>query len=158
MMIDMKTDMIEMTNMLSITQQLKKLITPKATRQFGALAENWAQTYLETQGLTLIARNYQCFLGELDLIMRDQNTCVFVEVRARRHQTHDNIMASITDIKQARLLRAATAFLQQHAHKVPRDCRFDIITIVSTNHSLHLEWSKDILLSHDLGESSPWIF
>lgn len=144
--------------MLHITQQLKSMFIPKSTREFGALAESWAQSYLQSQGLNFITRNYYCKFAEIDLIMRDASTCIFVEVRARRHQTHEDIMLSIDEFKQARLQRAATLFLQQQGHKLPRNYRFDIVTLASTDHSLHLEWSKDVLFTHDLGESSPWIF
>ena len=66
-------------------------ITRKAV---GLHYERQAEKYLQQQGLNLILRNYQCKVGEIDLIMRDQKTLVFVEVRYRRSNHYGGAHAS----------------------------------------------------------------
>lgn len=93
----------------------------------GAAAEDRAADYLQRQGLKLVARNWRCRQGELDLVMRDGNTLVFVEVRSRASAAFGGAGASITPAKQAKLIRAAEHFLLQQAHRGA--CRFDAILI-----------------------------
>lgn len=63
----------------------------------GAAAEDLALRYLEARGLSLVARNFRCRVGELDLIMRDGEQLVFVEVRSRRHNRYGTPAESITE-------------------------------------------------------------
>ncbi|MCB5190484.1 YraN family protein [Methylobacillus arboreus] len=108
-------------------------------KQRGDDAEAIAASYLETQGLTLINRNYRCRSGEIDLIMRQGDTIVFVEVRMRSHSAFGGAAASITASKQQKLIRTAEHFLQQHGNTA---CRFDAIlmTKLDTN---QIEWIKN---------------
>ena len=94
----------------------------------GAAAEELACRYLEAQGLTLVMRNFRCRWGELDLIMRDGEQLVFVEVRSRRHSRYGTPAESITRAKQQRLLRAAAFYLQYQQLDLP--CRFDVVAII----------------------------
>ncbi|TFW15403.1 YraN family protein [Massilia arenosa] len=96
-------------------------------QEHGHAWEQHALSYLRKRGLTLIAENYRCKGGELDLIMRDQDTVVFVEVRQRADADHGGPLASITPAKVRRLLRAAQTWLLTQRHVPP--CRFDIIAI-----------------------------
>jgi putative endonuclease len=107
----------------------------------GNAAENVACQYLETQGLTLVERNYRCRSGELDLVMRDGSYLVFVEVRCRRDKRYGMPAETVTKIKQKRLIRAATHYLQYHHLDVP--CRFDIIAVTQVNGKLRLEWIQN---------------
>lgn len=75
--------------------------------------------------MELLQRNYRCRFGEIDLIMRDGDTLVFVEVRSRAHAGFGGAAASIDAAKQARLVRAARHYLATLA-RVP-DCRFDAV-------------------------------
>lgn len=93
----------------------------------GAEAEERAARHLQTQGLKLLARNWRCRFGEIDLILRDGATLVFVEVRARGRGDYGGAAESITAAKQARLQRAADAYLAQCSHRGP--CRFDAVLI-----------------------------
>lgn len=93
----------------------------------GDAAENRALYHLKQQGLTLVERNFQCKGGEIDLIMREREILVFVEVRKRADARHGGAAASITARKQARLIVAAQVFLQQ-CRQLP-ECRFDVIAI-----------------------------
>ena len=79
----------------------------------GTAAEDLALRYLEAQGMTLVTRNFRCRTGELDLIMRDGEQLVFVEVRSRRYIRYGTPAESVTRTKQQRLLRAAAFYLQR---------------------------------------------
>ncbi len=78
----------------------------------GDAAEARALAWLQARGLRCLARNYRCRLGEIDLIMQDGDTVVFVEVRQRRSARFGGAAASITPAKQARLTLAAEHYLQ----------------------------------------------
>ncbi|GHD55033.1 YraN family protein [Jeongeupia chitinilytica] len=100
---------------------------PSSKREAGAAAEQRAADYLCTQGLSLVARNWSCRRGEIDLICRDGNTLVFVEVRQRASGRFGGAAASITPAKQARLVAAAQTYLLGVSPVPP--CRFDAVCI-----------------------------
>nr|WP_211471203.1 YraN family protein [Collimonas humicola] len=100
----------------------------------GKLAEDQALLYLQRHGLKLVARNFRCKGGEIDLIMAEpaphkgaQELLVFVEVRQRRSQRFGGAAASVTSAKQARLILAAQVFLQRYPQ--PPACRFDVLAM-----------------------------
>lgn len=103
----------------------------------GAAAEDRAAEYLQRQGLKLVARNYRCRAGEIDLILQDGNSLVFVEVRSRASTAFGGAAASITPAKQAKLIRAAEHYLLQHPNPAP--CRFDAVLIDGNN----LQWLRN---------------
>ncbi|MEM7080221.1 MAG: YraN family protein [Pseudomonadota bacterium] len=96
-----------------------------AERRRGTWAERRASLYLRLRGLRRVASNYRCRYGEIDLIMRDGGTLVFVEVRLRTSYRFAGASASITPGKQARLRRAAQHYLQRANPRCP--CRFDVV-------------------------------
>lgn len=100
---------------------------PKAAHlKAGADAETAACAFLVRQGLKLLTRNYHCRYGEIDLVMKQGDELVFVEVRLRNQDHFGTAAETVTPQKQARLRAAAAHYLQQHnAHDKP--CRFDII-------------------------------
>jgi putative endonuclease len=101
---------------------------PRTSRQLsGQAGEDAALAYLQQQGLLLAERNFRCKGGEIDLIMQDGASLVFVEVRQRADMRHGGAAASVTPAKQARLLRAAQVFLQRY--RALPVCRFDVIAI-----------------------------
>lgn len=91
----------------------------------GQAAEDEALAWLSKQGMVLVERNFRCKGGEIDLVMRDGDMLVFVEVRKRADGRHGGAAASITAAKQARLIVAAQVFLQRL--RMPPACRFDVI-------------------------------
>jgi putative endonuclease len=93
----------------------------------GQLWERQALDHLERHGLTLIEANFRCKLGEIDLIMRDADAIVFVEVRQRAGKAHGGAAASITRAKIRRLVRAAQLYLMRFPRMPP--CRFDVVAI-----------------------------
>ena len=107
----------------------------------GTAAEDLALHYLEARGLTLVTRNFRCRTGELDLIMRDGEQLVFVEVRSRRHARYGTPAESVTRTKQQRLLRAAALYLQRQRLDPP--CRFDVVAILEPSGKPQVEWIRD---------------
>lgn len=94
---------------------------------YGAEAEDEALRYLLGQGLKLKERNYTCRLGEIDLILMEGQTLVFVEVRMRRNASFGGAVESITPRKRARLLAAARHYLA--GKRGTPACRFDAVLI-----------------------------
>ncbi len=105
----------------------------------GRQAEDRALVYLQQQGLRLVARNYRCRLGEIDLIMQDSALLIFVEVRQRTGSRYGGAAASVSSVKQQRLWRTAEHFLLRFRH--PPVCRFDLVAIDGNA----LTWLRDIL-------------
>lgn len=99
------------------------------TQQAGNLAEQRALDYLIEQRLQLVERNFRCQQGEIDLIMRDKQTLVFVEVRFRGYEHYGGSLSSVTPTKQRRLIQAAKFFLFTHEDFNKSPCRFDVIGI-----------------------------
>ncbi len=95
----------------------------------GQEAETRAAHFLQTQGLILVQRNFRCKLGEIDLIMKDQSTLVFVEVRLRSNRFFTQAAESVNWQKQRKLINAAQFYLQQHKLVDAVPCRFDVIAI-----------------------------
>jgi len=93
----------------------------------GDAGERLAESYLEKKGLLLVERNFRCKGGEIDIIMRDGEALVFVEVRTRAPGKFGGAAASVTPRKQARLVIAAQIFLQRY--REPPSCRFDVVAI-----------------------------
>jgi len=91
----------------------------------GRLAEQWAAQYLQRQGLQPVAQNYRGRFGEIDLIMQDGKTLVFIEVRLRCNAGFGGAAASIDARKQQRIIRTAQQYLARLAHTPP--CRFDVV-------------------------------
>ena len=108
----------------------------------GAAWEEFALHHLQQQGLILLDRNYRCRMGELDLIMRDGNTVVFIEVRYRKSNAFGSAAESVGAHKQARLLKAASHYLQKNNFPDEPACRFDVVAI-SGQKGESLEWIKD---------------
>jgi putative endonuclease len=95
----------------------------------GRAAENRACTFLEASGYTCVARNYTCRAGEIDLIVTDATTLVFVEVRYRRNQQHGTGAESVTRSKMLKIIRTASYFLLNYPLYEVLDQRFDVISI-----------------------------
>ncbi|KAB2933441.1 MAG: YraN family protein [Candidatus Contendobacter sp.] len=123
-------------------QSLHRWTTPLISRVAqGTAAEDLALRYLEARGLSLVTRNFRCRSGELDLIMRDGEQLVFVEVRSRRHARYGTPAESVTRTKQQRLLRAAAFYLQRQHLDLP--CRFDVVAILQPDGEPQIEWIRD---------------
>ncbi len=107
-------------------------------QQSGDAAERRAEALLTGRGLTTVDRNYRCKGGEIDLIMRDGDSLVFVEVRLRRHKDFGGSLSSIDQRKQRRLIIAAQHYLQRQRWQGP--CRFDVVGFDGSHEA---NWIKD---------------
>lgn len=93
----------------------------------GAAAEEAAWRFLQAQGCRLLARNWHCPYGEIDLVVEHRRCVVFVEVRFRSGRGFGGAAASITPAKLAKLRRSAEYYLQQHPGHT--DCRIDALLL-----------------------------
>ncbi|MBH3376811.1 YraN family protein [Pseudomonas juntendi] len=110
----------------------------------GHAAETQALEYLQGRGLRLLARNWRCKGGELDLVMLDADTVVFVEVRYRLHAAFGGALASIDGRKQKRLVHAASLFLLKEPQWGNHPCRFDVVALQGSHHAgKPLQWLKN---------------
>jgi putative endonuclease len=100
-----------------------------SNRRSGAWGEELALHYLTRRGYTLIERNYRTRYGELDLILRDQNTLVFVEVKLRRGVAFGNPLEAVTPRKQATIRALAERYLSVRAPHFDA-VRFDVVGIL----------------------------
>ena len=110
-----------------------------APRGAGGAAEAAAAQFLARQGLTLICSNYRCRLGEIDLVIRDGPSVVFVEVRLRTHPSFGGAAESIGPRKRARIIAAARHYL---AGKPEMPCRFDVV-LLDRLEPPRIEWIRD---------------
>ena len=111
-------------------------------RAAGALFEEHALAHLQSAGLRLLARNFNTRFGELDLVMRDGDALVFVEVRYRRHGAFGGGAASVGAAKRERLMKAAQLFLQAHPKFAALPCRFDVLAFDGEADAPRCDWQR----------------
>lgn len=99
--------------------------TSTERQQTGTKAENDALAFLQGQGLIPVTRNFRCRFGEIDLIMQEGKTLVFIEVRKRKNRLYGGAAASITPAKQQKIIKTAYFYLQRY--KTLPTCRFDVV-------------------------------
>ena len=109
-------------------------------QEIGQAGEDRALAYLQQQGLRLVERNFLCKVGELDLIMREGDRLVFVEVRERSNPRYGGAAASISPAKQRRILRAARFYLLRFVKMPP--CRIDVVAIDGE----HINWLRNAII------------
>ena len=109
-----------------------------SSREAGQKAEILAERHLAQNGLRLLHRNYRCRAGEIDLICRDGENLVFVEVRLRTHRGFGDALASVDGHKQQKLVRAAQHYLLKTGWQGP--CRFDVVGLDAHR---HITWVRN---------------
>lgn len=117
-------------------------------RQQGAKFEYRARLFLQAKGLIFISANQQFKNGEIDLIMRDNTTFIFVEVRQRKSDYFGDALSSVNRTKQRKWMAAAQQWLLQH-HGLSldtADCRFDLVTFDGEPPTL--TWHQNFLESN----------
>ena len=109
----------------------------------GRAAEQHARSHLEQHGLRLLFQNWSCRCGELDLVMLDGDTVVFVEVRYRRHAAWGGALESVDMRKQHKLIKTAQLFLQKETRWARSPCRFDVVAIAAAGQTENLNWIRN---------------
>ncbi len=110
-------------------------------KTLGQHAELLALQYLQSKGLTLIEKNFCCKLGEIDLIMKEKNCLVFIEVRLRHASSYQDSLSSVNTTKQHRLIRTAQFYLKMRNYNFnATECRFDVIGLSSLNRNDEILW------------------
>jgi putative endonuclease len=134
----------------SSTKPYRSATAPKQRRATGVAYEQLAASYLQQFGLQLISSNYNCRLGEIDLIMREGSTLVFVEVRYRLRSDFVSPVISINTKKQQKLIRTAQVYLKHHNLTDAVPCRIDLIGITrcKLTGTLQYEWIKNAIQAH----------
>lgn len=105
----------------------------------GAAEEDLALRHLQDRGLRLVARNWRCRGGELDLVLQEGDTLVIAEVRKRGHALFGSAAESVDARKRARLVHAAQLFLAAHAQYAQAPVRFDVLALDRGN---RIDWIR----------------
>jgi putative endonuclease len=111
--------------------------------KLGQQYEQLALEYLQQQGLQPIQQNFQCKAGEIDLVMRDGDSIVFIEVKYRASSAFGGAAAAVTASKQQKLLRASRWYLQQY-RLTNQPCRLDVVAIEGQP-PYQLQWIKNAI-------------
>lgn len=122
---------------------------PRSTRERGAAVEAAARELLVANGLSPVAANATFRFGELDLVMRDADVLVFVEVRHRAASRFGGGAESITRAKRRKLVQAANAFLGAHPRMASMPCRFDVVEAEGDAEAPVLNWLRDAFRADD---------
>lgn len=108
-----------------------------ANREKGNAGEDAALLHYQRRGCTLLARNYRAFRCEVDLILRQGETVVFVEVKARSGSRYGTPAEAVTAAKQANLRKAAQMYLAEHG-LLESPARFDVAEVDLNTNAVHL--------------------
>ncbi|MGB0938076.1 MAG: YraN family protein [Colwellia sp.] len=114
------------------------------TTEVGQLTENIAIKHLQAQGLVLIAKNVHSRLGEIDIVMKQADTWVFVEVKYRKHSHFGGAISAISKSKQKKIKLCAAFYFQQHnLNEYNTPCRFDVVALDGPINQLEITWLEN---------------
>lgn len=116
------------------------MITPFDRLKIGRSGEESAERFLRGKGMQVVERNYRCPHGEIDLIMRDGETLVFVEVRRRASTSYGTPAETVSIAKQRKLTAAAQHFLLSQKISSRQSMRFDVVGIVAGGKGETVDW------------------
>ena len=112
------------------------------SQKMGQQKEQQAAVWLKTQAISIVAQNFRCKGGEIDLIGLDKNhTLIFFEVKYRQNTTYGSAAEFVTPQKQQRLMQCAQSYLQKHAGYHDYEMRFDVLSF--ENDRAQPEWLQD---------------
>ena len=116
----------------------------RSKRNIGQQYENLAADYLGKHGCQIIARNFHCQRGEIDLVVQENWTVVFVEVKYRTNKKFGSAISMVTAAKQRKLIYTAQIFLQNNSKLSSLDARFDVVGITpsANGNELEYEWIR----------------
>jgi putative endonuclease len=113
------------------------------SKRKGHIAETQAEKLLQQNGLTTRTKNFSSRYGEIDLIMDDQDTLVFVEVRTRKNANYGSAAETVNITKQGKIIKTAQFYLINNKLQ-NKNCRFDVVSITAGN----VEWIKQAFESY----------
>ncbi len=123
---------------------LKKLFKPptqlEKRAQVGLQAEKLAARFLKQRGLRVVTTRFRCKQGEIDLIMWDKETLVFIEVRFRAQISYATPAETVNAVKQQKILKTARYYLWVNALHAQAACRFDVLAITGPLAKPHIQW------------------
>ena len=108
----------------------------------GDRAESLACSFLQQRGMLLLQRNFNCRQGEIDLVMRDGDSLVFVEVRYRKSAQFGRAAETVTRLKRSRIIHCAQYYLQRYK-SWNRPARFDVVSIEGKADDPQITWLKN---------------
>ena len=107
------------------------------------MAEDLALRYLQQHDLTLLERNFRSRFGEIDLIMQENNTIIFVEVRSRKSTAFLHPAETVDHSKRNKIRRTSQVFMQKTCAGNRYDWRFDVITLIGRKENeMQIDWIK----------------
>lgn len=139
-----------------LTERVRALLTRKrslntdeamhrSTLARGHEAETLAANYLSERGMKILDRNVRAGRGEIDLVMQEGETVVFVEVRARKSTATVSAVESISRSKRLKVIETAERLLIARVEWCHRPCRFDVVAVSTFPNAgpVHIDWIKD---------------
>ncbi len=117
----------------------------------GRNGEAFARRWLEARGLRHVCSNFRCRYGELDLVMRERDCLVIIEVRYRRSDSHGGALPSITTAKLQRITKSIQYLLCQHRQLRELPLRFDVIALAGPLDKPVVTWCKRACSFDDIG-------
>lgn len=117
-----------------------KQLSPR--QEIGMAAQAIAKAFLCKQGLRYLTQNFTCPQGEIDLIMADKETIVFIEVRYRKRADFGSALDSITRRKQLKIMKTACVYMMKEACYHTKAMRFDVISLEGSLDQAQPVWIK----------------
>lgn len=114
-----------------------------SSTEIGKKAEQKALIFLEKRGLKILEKNYRSALGEIDLIMQDKDTTVFIEVRSRKNNSKLDAIETIDQRKTKKIIQTSQQYLQNAKKSTSLYYRFDVISIHGDIEDKNIEWIKN---------------
>lgn len=113
------------------------------SRDHGSALEKQAAAHIKKFGFDIVETNYQCKLGEIDIIAKKDHCLVFIEVRHRKHKKFGGALESVDMKKQKKIIKAASYYLQQKKLTNTMECRFDVIAIEGPIGQFKINWIEN---------------
>ncbi|MCH5267474.1 MAG: YraN family protein [Lachnospiraceae bacterium] len=112
-------------------------------RKVGIHYEELAARYLQDKGYQILERNYRTPCGEIDIIARQGNTLVFVEIKFRSGEQYGTPSEAVDYVKRQRISKVALYFYSRYGYEQELPCRFDVIAICGGERIEHIEDAFD---------------
>lgn len=120
------------------------MLSNKTTTQVGQHAEDIALTYLQSNGLVFKAKNFHSRYGEIDLIMQDKDTYVFIEVKYRKMAGFGGSISAVSNQKQKKIKLSSSFYLQQsNLNEYNTPCRCDVVALQGELNNPEITWLKN---------------